>query len=229
MDARTVAGTGRIEGRTTVTAPTHDDGEERPMGAATARKARLDELGDVELVDRTAGGEQAAYKVLVERYQARVFAVAYGVLRNREDAREVAQEAFIKAYDNLGSFRRDSSFYTWIYRITMNLGIDLQRRAYRSRETELDETRITPDDAHHTGPRPMATPGQSLERKQLAGRLRAAIDTLPADQRAAIILREVEGLSYKEIADALGCAEGTVMSRLFYGRKKLQQLLADAR
>ncbi len=208
-----------------------DDTGDAPMGSAAEilKPSPPGDLDDRTLVDLVLDGDQAAYKVLVERYQARVFAVAYGVLHNREDAREVAQEAFIKAYRNLPGFRRDASFYTWIYRITVNLGIDFQRRAYRKRETELDEARITPESAHHTGPRPMATPRQNLERKQLAQQIRAAIDMLPTDQRTAIVLREIEGLSYKEIADAMGCAEGTVMSRLFYGRKKLQQILKDLR
>lgn len=208
-----------------------DETGEVPMGSAAENldPRRAGELEDRTLVDLVLDGDQAAYKVLVERYQAKVFAVAYGVLHNREDAREVTQEAFIKAYRNLPGFRRDASFYTWIYRITVNLGIDFQRRAYRKRETELDEARITPETAHHTGPRPMATPAKSLERKQLAERIKTAIDMLPQDQRTAIVLREIEGLSYKEIAETVGCAEGTVMSRLFYGRKKLQQILADLR
>jgi RNA polymerase sigma-70 factor (ECF subfamily) len=208
-----------------------DGGDERnPMGLAARIEDRgLIGLADRDLVVQVLDGDQGAYKVLVERYQARVFSVAYGLLRNREDAREVTQEAFIKAYRNLSGFRRESSFYTWIYRITVNLGIDFRRKAYRKREVALDETRIVPEDAHHTGPRPMPTPGANLERKQLGGRIRAAIDQLPEDQRAAIILREIQGLSYKEIADALDCAEGTVMSRLFYGRKKLQELLEDLR
>jgi RNA polymerase sigma-70 factor (ECF subfamily) len=208
-----------------------DDTGDGPMGSAAENLETMspEDLEDRTLVDLVLDGDQAAYKVLVERYQARVFAVAYGVLHNREDAREVSQEAFIKAYRNLPGFRRDASFYTWIYRITVNLGIDFQRRSYRKRETELDEARITPETAHHTGPRPMATPTQNLERKQLAQRLKAAIDMLPADQRTAIVLREIEGLSYKEIAEAMGCAEGTVMSRLYYGRQKLQQILADLR
>ena len=198
------------------------------MGAAERWvEGPLKDLEDRALVGLVVDGRQDAYKVLVERYQGKIFSVAYGLLRNREDAREVTQEAFIKAYRNLSGFRRDSSFYTWIYRITVNLGIDFRRKAYRNREVELDETRIVPEDAHHTGPRPMPTPGASLERRQLGGRIRAAIDELPEDQRTAIVLREIQGLSYKEIADAMDCAEGTVMSRLFYARKKLQELLED--
>jgi RNA polymerase sigma-70 factor (ECF subfamily) len=197
--------------------------------AARSNHDLAGQLADHEIVQLVVEGQQEAYKLLVERYQGRVFRVAYGLMRNREDAREVCQEAFIKAYRNLPNFRRDSSFYTWIYRITVNLGIDQKRKAYRSRETNLDEARLTPDQAHHTGPRPMPGPGQSLVRKQLAGRIGEAIASLPEDQRQVIILREVQGLSYKEIAETTGIAEGTVMSRLFYARKKLQSLLEDLR
>jgi len=201
------------------------------MGDAAERSNHdlAGQLPDHESVQMVVEGRQEAYKLLVERYQGRVFRVAYGLMRNREDAREVCQEAFIKAYRNLPNFRRDSSFYTWIYRITVNLGIDQKRKAYRSRETDLDEARLTPEQAHHTGPRPMPGPSQSLVRKQLAGRIGEAIASLPEDQRQVIILREVQGLSYKEIAETTGIAEGTVMSRLFYARKKLQALLEDLR
>lgn len=190
---------------------------------------RADEADDSTLVGQVLHGDHDAYKALIQRYQGRVYAVAYGLVQNPEDARDVTQEAFTKAYRSLPGFRRDSSFYTWLYRITANLGIDHQRRNTRKlkRELELDETRLTPEQAHHTGPRPSATPGQNLERKQLAGRIRAAIDQLPPDQRNVIVLRELEGLSYKEIAETVGCAEGTVMSRLYYGRRKLQQILRD--
>ena len=187
------------------------------------------QLPDDEVFELVVDGQKEAYKLLVDRYQGRIFRVAFGLMRNREDAREVTQEAFIKAYRNLPNFRRDSSFYTWIYRITINLGIDQKRKAYRSRETQLDEGRLSVEDAHHTGPRPLPGPRQSLHRKELAGRIGEAIASLPADQKQVIVLREVQGLSYKEIAETAGIAEGTVMSRLFYARKRLQTLLEDLR
>ncbi len=206
-----------------------DESGER-MGAAAQKQEHLQRRAeDAALVERVIQNDQAAYRLLVERYQGKIYAVAYGVLQNREDAREVTQEAFIKAYRNLPGFRRDSSFYTWLYRITVNLAIDFRRKAYRGRETALDEARITPEDAHHTGPRPLATPSQNYDRKQLGTKIRKAIDSLPHDQRTAIVLREIQGLSYKEIAETMGCAEGTVMSRLYYGRKKLQSILKDER
>jgi RNA polymerase sigma-70 factor (ECF subfamily) len=201
-----------------------------PMGAAEKRAVPAwKELDDHELVDRVMRGEQGAYSVLVERYQGRIFAVAYGVLHHREDAREVTQDAFIKAYRNLPGFRSDASFYTWMYRIAVNLAIDLKRRAHRTRETTFEDIKLSPDEVYVTGPRILGTPAEQLEEKQLSGKIREAIDQLPDEQRTAIILREVHGLSYKEIADTMGCAEGTVMSRLFYARKKLQEMLREAR
>lgn len=203
------------------------------MGAAeqqtTGPLVHLDHLEDRDIVDRIVDGDRAAYGTLVQRYQSKIFAVAFGVLRHREDAREVAQEAFIKAYRNLPGFRRDSSFYTWIYRITMNLAIDYQRKAWRNRETTFDSVRLSPNEISSTGPRPAGNPSEQLENKRLSQTIHTAIDTLPADQRTAIILREIQGLSYKEIAETMGCAEGTVMSRLYYARKKLQEMLKDVR
>jgi RNA polymerase sigma-70 factor (ECF subfamily) len=184
---------------------------------------------DAELVLAIREGDPSAYRGLVERYQGRVYSLICGMVRDREEARDLTQDAFIKAYKNLHRFRLESSFYTWLYRITVNLSIDFRRKAYRGRETSLDETRITPEDAHHTGPRPLANPSQNLHRKQLGARIHDAIESLPDDQRTAIVLREIQGLSYKEIAETVGCAEGTVMSRLYYGRKKLQSILRDER
>lgn len=206
-----------------------DESGER-MGAVARKEEHVRRRAeDAALIERVIQNDQDAYRLLVEKYQGKIYAVAYGVLHHREDAREVAQEAFIKAYRNLPGFRLDSSFYTWLYRITVNLAIDFRRKAYRGRETALDETRITPEDAHHTGPRPLATPSQNYDRKQLGAKIKTAIDSLPQDQRTAIVLREIQGLSYSEIAETMGCAEGTVMSRLYYGRKKLQSILKDER
>jgi RNA polymerase sigma-70 factor (ECF subfamily) len=198
------------------------------MGAALAMTQ--EDQADAELVDRVLRGEQAGYRILVERYQGKIFAVAFGILRNREDARDVTQEAFVKAYRNLPAFRRDSSFYTWLYRIAFNLAVDSKRKVYRVRETAIseDEHEI-PDEALNTGPAPVGNPDRHFQSQEIRDKVKFAISQLPTDQRTAIVLREVEGLSYKEIAESMGCAEGTVMSRLFYARKKLQEMLKDLR
>jgi RNA polymerase sigma-70 factor (ECF subfamily) len=185
---------------------------------------------DAEIVRKVQAGQGELYRVLVAKYQQRVYGVVWGMVQNPEDAREITQETFIKAYKSLERFRFDSSYYTWLYRIAVNMAIDFKRRAAKRRAEEFDETRMQHDEAGEIAPGHMDTsPQKRLERKRLADRIQAAIDELPADQRSAIMLREVEGLSYKEIAEAMDCAEGTVMSRLFYGRKKLQEILRDER
>ncbi len=203
----------------------------RTRGDEAARMRSLEQReADAETIRRIQAGDPEAYRRLVLKYQQKVYGVSYGMVQNPEDAREITQEAFIKAYKSLDRFRFDSSFYTWLYRITVNLAIDFKRRAVKRRTDELDETRQYKDEAGEVMHSHVeASPGKRLERKRLADRIQAAIDQLPPDQRTAILLREVEGLSYKEIAEAMDCAEGTVMSRLFYGRKKLQEILKDVR
>lgn len=183
---------------------------------------------DAELLRAVLAGDTTAYRGLVEKYQGRVYAMVYGMLRNREDARDTTQEAFVKAYNSLEKFRLESSFYTWLYRIAMNLSIDLIRKRKRRKTTSFDEAIASRDgdggisEVHHGD-----SPSKSLERKQLYGRIMEALDTLPEDQKQAVLLRELEGLSYREISEVMDIPEGTVMSRLFYARKKLQAILSE--
>ena len=185
---------------------------------------------DLELLKAVKAGDATAYRGIVEKYQGRVYSMVYGMVRNREDARDLTQEAFVKAYNNLDSFRLESSFYTWLYRIAMNLAIDFIRKRQRQGTTSYEEAIATRDgdggiaEVHHED-----DPRRLLERKRLYGRIMDAMEKLPADQRQAILLRELEGLSYKEIADVMDIPEGTVMSRLFYARKKLQKVLGHLR
>lgn len=185
---------------------------------------------DTQMVLAVREGDTTAYRGLVEKYQERVYHMVYGMLRNQEDARDITQDAFVKAYDNLQKFRLESSFYTWIYRIAMNLAIDLLRKRKRRPVTDFDEQIATRDerggidDVHHQD-----GPGRTLERKRLYARIMGAMQQLPEDQRQVVLLRELEGLSYKEIAEVMEVPEGTIMSRLYYARKKLQKLLADER
>lgn len=185
---------------------------------------------DRELVEAVLGGDPSAYRGLVERYQSRVYALIVGMVRDREDARDLTQEAFVKAYNNLSRFRLESSFYTWLYRIAMNLAIDHLRKHKKRRHSEFDEQIASQDssgtlaDAHTR-----ESPRRAVERKQLQSSILLALDKLSPDHKQIILLREIEGLSYTEIAETLEIAEGTVMSRLFYARRKLQQLLKKER
>jgi RNA polymerase sigma-70 factor, ECF subfamily len=181
---------------------------------------------DWELVQRAQAGDREAFRELVERYQRKIAALALGMLRNREDALDIVQETFTKAYQSLDRFKGDSAFYTWIYRIAHNLCIDHQRRTAKQPYLSLDATEPaeaspppTPDGA------PTDQPFARARDAEIARRLNEAIQELTPDHRAVILLRELEGLSYEEISQVLECPKGTVMSRLHYARRQLQARL----
>ena len=191
--------------------------------AEKAEKTRI-RAQDQVWVERAQAGDQEAFRHLVERYQRRVYAVAYGIVRNRDDAWDVAQEAFVKAYRNLTRFQGNSGFYTWLYRITYNLCIDTMRSRSRRSFVEMDSSRML--QAAVAKEAPLEThPAKSVDRRELGEAIENALNELSEKHRAIIVLREIEGLSYEEIADVLKVSKGTVMSRLFHARRKLQDLL----
>jgi len=158
-------------------------------------------------------------------------AVAIGMVRNPDDALEITQDAFVKAYENIQNFKGESSFYTWIYRIVVNRAIDLRRRQRRKPTIGLEDRvrnleRDEPAEASIVDDSPTG-PFDRARSTEISERLQSAIDELTPDHKAAIVLREVEGLSYEEISRVMRCSKGTVMSRLHYARKKLQARLKD--
>ena len=183
---------------------------------------------DRELAERAQQGDVAAFRRLVERYQRRVFVVAYSLVRDEQDARDVVQEAFLRVYRGLDTYNGQGSFFTWLYRIVRNLSIDSLRRASRRESEGLDDVAV--DQAVH---RPLVShiegedPVESVRRGELARQIHTALDALPSYHRDAIVLREVEGMSYDEMAEAMGVSKGTIMSRLYHARRKLQEALAD--
>ena len=183
---------------------------------------------DCELVERCQKGELRAYESLVGRYRQRVYALAYNMLRNEQDAIDLSQEAFIKAWQAIRGFKKNAAFYTWIYRITTNLGIDFVRRRER-RPTVAFEESVDPeaDASVQVPPSNEPLPTEELRRKELRGQIDAAIAELSPEHRVVVQLREFEGMEYTEIAQAVGCNIGTVMSRLHYARKHLQKLLKE--
>jgi len=189
------------------------------------------ERSDWELVQLAGEGEKDAFRELVERYQRRVLSVVTGMLHDREAALDVTQETFIKAYRSIGRFKGDASFYTWIYRIAVNLAIDYQRREWR--RPIVDNSRTSGESTHDDlldrigDETPASDPFQATKDSELRSRVREAIDELTPDHKAVILLRELEGLSYEEISRVMQCSKGTVMSRLHYARKKLQKRLKE--
>jgi RNA polymerase sigma-70 factor, ECF subfamily len=197
------------------------------LSASNRTSRELEAEEDRVLIESAQKGDSLAFKKLVERYQRRAFAIALGLLRDEQDAREVVQEAFLRVYRGLDSFHGGSTFFTWLYRIVTNLSIDLLRKPSR-RDAELDESReIDEADIPLLSRIDGADPLDVLRRAEIRNKLEAALEALPVYHRGVIVMREVEGLSYEEMADAMGVSKGTIMSRLFHARQKLQRALAD--
>ena len=193
-------------------------------------ESRAASPSDQEAISRAQRGDHAAFRVLVERYQHRVYRLALRILRDEEMARDAVQDAFLKVYASLGRFEGRSSFYTWLYRVVLNLCLDLRRRDRSSRNVEWAEEH-TPlsEGADPDSEEPMEgappSPHHVLERAELRDRMAAAIEELPDAARQTLLLREVDGLSYEEIGQALEIPKGTVMSRLHYARRRMQKAL----
>jgi RNA polymerase sigma-70 factor (ECF subfamily) len=192
------------------------------------RPAMNEPLTDQVLVERAKRGDAIAFSELVTRHYRRALRVAYGLLKSTDDAEDVVQDAFARVHLRLGSFEGSSAFYTWLYRIVVNLSIDAIRRRQRERRVDLEDDAAR--DALKAGdglwPRFDDTqPLASVERAQLGSRLRRALAELPEIHQAVILLRELEGMSYEEIARTLHIKKGTVMSRLFHARHSMQQHL----
>lgn len=182
---------------------------------------------DAALVERCRKGDIAAFEPLVEKYRQRVWRLAYNVLRDREDAWDVAQEAFIRAYQALPSFRGQSAFYTWLFRIVMNVAAD-RARARAARGRAFGTERVPEEDWDRVmvdKPTGDPAPDQAAASAQDRERITAALATLSEQHRDIIVLSDIEGLSYKEIADVLEIPMGTVMSRLHNARRRLRSAL----
>ncbi|PYJ25277.1 MAG: RNA polymerase subunit sigma [Verrucomicrobia bacterium] len=188
------------------------------------------DVSELDLVRRCQAGDTEAFDELVTRYRTRVFGMIYNMVHSEEDAWDLAQDAFVKAWKSIKRFRGRSSFYTWLYRIVMNVAIDwMRKRQVKSGGTEFDEaTQLKEiDPASKTAPKADALPYETMERGEIRERIDQAIAQLTPEHRAVILMKEIEEMQYHEIAEALECSIGTVMSRLFYARKKLQNLLRD--
>ena len=181
---------------------------------------------DWQLVQRVQRGDKRAFDLLVAKYQRKLFRLLSRLIRDQAEIEDVAQEAFIKAYRALPNFRGESAFYTWLYRIAINTAknylVAQGRRAPTRTETEIEDAENFDDgDSLRTED----TPERMLLSKQVAEAVNRAIERLPEDLRTAIVLRELEGLSYEEIAESMNCPIGTVRSRIFRAREAVAEEL----
>jgi len=184
---------------------------------------------DIDLVARSQKGDTAAFNELITRHRQRCFAMIFHMVRNEDDAWDLAQDGFVRAWRSLSNFRGQSSFFTWLYRIMTNVSLDWLRKKRIEGGQEFDDTvglrRIEP--GAPTAPKREIEPAERLADAEIRKRIDAAMTRLSDEHRAVIVMRELDGMEYQEIADAIGCSIGTVMSRLFYARRKLQDMLRD--
>lgn len=184
--------------------------------------------GDGELVRAAQKGDEGAFRQLVERYQRRIFQLALGMLKDPDEAMDIAQETFVRVHKYLPSFKGDSSFFTWTYRIGMNLCLDAQRRQGRvqrvdAADSDEAEVEAAMDPPSHA----LSGPSRQVLNAELRKKIEEALSTLSDNHRAILLLRELDGLSYEELANVLGIRKGTVMSRLFHARLKMQKKLRE--
>jgi len=178
---------------------------------------------DQELVERVQRGEKAAFDILVRKYEHKLANVIGRYIRDPSEVLDVSQEAFIKAYRALPNFRGDSAFYTWIYRIAINTAKNHLVAAGRRPPRDDIEAHEAEQFESASGLKEYATPERQALQKELADTIQDAIDELPEELRVAIVLRELEGLSYEEIATAMDCPIGTVRSRIFRARDAIEK------
>lgn len=190
------------------------------------------ENNDLQLVERAQAGDRDAFRELVEKYQRRVYSICYGMLKNPDDSMDVSQEVFVKVFRYLEKFNGESTFYTWLYRIAVNMCIDFIRKNSRMRVVDYDDgiARIESMDDGGDNILPSTlglNPDKVYGRKELRQKMLEALETLSENHRTILIMREVDGLSYDELAEVLNISKGTVMSRLYHARRYYQDALRE--
>ncbi len=204
----------------------------RTKAEKEAERRKKIRAADAILVGKAREGDAEAFRTLVEQNQGRLFAVAFGMLRDRDDAMDAVQDAFIKAHRKLPDFEGNAAFSTWLYRICVNLCIDKKRSQARRKSVDLDEARsheLSDDtlyaDAEITPKVSGTNPLRNIANVELGKEINRGLATLSDEHRAVLLLREVEQMSYEEISATLEVPKGTVMSRLFHARKNMQKAL----
>ena len=188
----------------------------------------MTEVSEKKIIEKVLGGDANAFEELVLRYEKTVYNLALRMVGDRDDAFDMTQEAFIKAYGSLSSFRGDSKFSVWIYRIATNVCLDFLRSKSRKQQVSLTVSDDDDEDAQLDIPDPKADPEQQLIKKISMQSVEEGLKTLPDKQRQILVMRELGGMSYAEIGAALSLEEGTVKSRIFRARKRLCTFLLDS-
>lgn len=188
----------------------------------------MTEVSEKKIIEKVLGGDANAFEELVLKYEKTVYNLALRMVGDRDDAFDMTQEAFIKAYGSLSSFRGDSKFSVWIYRIATNVCLDFLRSKSRKQQVSLTVSDDDDEDAQLDIPDPSSDPEQQLMQKMSMQSVEEGLKTLPDKQRQILVMRELGGMSYAEIGKALSLEEGTVKSRIFRARKRLCTFLLDS-
>ena len=211
-----------------MTDPAAGKGKKLPSADASPEPAAPNPAAEAELIRRARRGDLAAYDDLVRRYQERIYATLYHMTSNHEDANDLAQEAFIKAYHALKSFKGGSSFYTWVYRIAVNKTINFLKQRKNRVSLSLNDLDFNVEhDPDLVALISDKTPRREVNLTELQEKLNEAMQKLSEPHRLVVTLHDVQGLSHEEIAKIMDCNIGTVRSRLFYARQQLQAYLSD--
>jgi RNA polymerase sigma-70 factor (ECF subfamily) len=203
---------------------------DRPHSSAQAAPvpAPGEALPETQLIERSRQHDVQAYSELVQRYQKKIYALVYNMTSNREDAEDLVQDVFVKAYSSLKYFQGNSSFYTWVYRIAVNRTINFLKKRNRRATDSLDDVdKAIERDAAYVELSARESPVRDMAITELRERLNKALQSLSEKHRTVVVMHDVEGIPHEEIARILECSEGTVRSRLFYARQALQAQLGD--
>jgi RNA polymerase sigma-70 factor (ECF subfamily) len=202
-----------------------DDKSGKPVQTVSDAIGAADEM---ELVNKARAGDLSAFDELVRRYQERIYATVFHMTSNHEDANDLTQETFIKAHQALKSFKGDSSFFTWIYRIAVNKTINLLKQRKNRIHISLNDMEMNAEnDPELVSLVSHKTPRRDMNLSELQEKLNTAMLTLSEDHRLVVTLHDIQGLSHEEIGKIMDCNVGTVRSRLFYARQQLQAQLSD--
>jgi RNA polymerase sigma-70 factor (ECF subfamily) len=192
-----------------------------------------DDDADDSLIERCKAGDRDAFRQVFERYQRRAYALAFGIVRNRDEALDVVQEGFLKAFRSLAGFAGNASIYTWLYRIIMNVAIDHKRKEAREQKVDYDDTIAHMEEEAPAGSAQLlpqllrGDPAKETSRREIREKIDEALAKLSDNHRAVLVMREIDGLSYEEMAKVMKCSKGTIMSRLFHARRNMQKHLID--